>query len=389
MRLLMVTMSLAAAQVFANECEGLSVVDGKVQTAAPLPLPLSSACRDQIAEKLKGLSDVTQVTVAVRTSDKDRVGGKLLASAKAVAAALESALPGAQAGAVAPRAEADEKTSLVITYAQRSGSLPVARVDISEGGLSNGQPVRVAATLKPGAELRVGEDGALSVSFLDGTRLTLEPRSAMKVRAARSAGGSSSLELELLDGAAVVSLPALAEGSSATVSRGDVTAGVLPPDPTLATLTPSTPQASTFRIWADGPQARVQVASGQVVLRTSKGEASVKAGEGAFRAQQGDVQKQPVSLAGPAVRSGLRGALGPADSLSWAADQQAKGYEVEFARNAAFTSAYRTAPAATPSLSAPRLSDGKWFWRVRAVDQNGFWGAPSKVHSFTVAAGGT
>ena len=55
------------------------------------------------------------------------------------------------------------------------------------------------------------------------------------------------------------------------------------------------------------------------------------------------------------------------------------------ARDAEFTFEVHIDRATETKLALPSgLTDGKWFWRVMAMDEDGQPGVPSKVYAFTL-----
>ena len=111
----------------------------------------------------------------------------------------------------------------------------------------------------------------------------------------------------------------------------------------------------------------------------------VPAGKGAGVTSAGKIEAPRALLAAPVVGAPQKGGL-PRDAvLSWTAVQLAKTYRVELARDADFTIQAQafTASGTTYKLEE-KPADGKWFWRVSALDDAGFQGQPSKVYAFTV-----
>lgn len=76
----------------------------------------------------------------------------------------------------------------------------------------------------------------------------------------------------------------------------------------------------------------------------------------------------------------------PVVSLAWNPILWAADYEVQVSQSAAFTNAI-TIPVDPPSaliVNTPLLTDGTWFWRVRAQRANGTWGAWSAADTFVI-----
>jgi len=76
-------------------------------------------------------------------------------------------------------------------------------------------------------------------------------------------------------------------------------------------------------------------------------------------------------------------------ALRWMPVANATGYEIHVARNSAFSPtifADNSLPASQVSINTTPLPNGTYYWRVRARDLNGTWGAWSQVDTFVVAA---
>jgi len=71
--------------------------------------------------------------------------------------------------------------------------------------------------------------------------------------------------------------------------------------------------------------------------------------------------------------------------LSWRAVPEADAYLIEFARSAQFDDHYWDATTKrVQALITESHTPGKWFWRVTAIDRDGFHGFPSRIYAFTV-----
>ncbi len=76
-------------------------------------------------------------------------------------------------------------------------------------------------------------------------------------------------------------------------------------------------------------------------------------------------------------------------ALRWMPVANATGYEIRVARNSAFSPtifADNSLTASQVSINTTPLPNGTYYWRVRARDLNGTWGAWSQVDTFVVAA---
>jgi hypothetical protein len=74
-------------------------------------------------------------------------------------------------------------------------------------------------------------------------------------------------------------------------------------------------------------------------------------------------------------------------TISWGAVTWAAGYEIQINNVSNFTTPYyddKTIDSSTLSVTLPTLSNGTWYWRVRAIRANGTFGTWSTTSSFTV-----
>ena len=86
------------------------------------------------------------------------------------------------------------------------------------------------------------------------------------------------------------------------------------------------------------------------------------------------------------MKGPLKGRVRARAKLSWRPIRSAQSYLVEIARDAEFgvDPQAHTVPAKQTRFSIPKGLSGKWFWRVSALDRQGFRGAGSKRYAFTI-----
>ncbi len=80
----------------------------------------------------------------------------------------------------------------------------------------------------------------------------------------------------------------------------------------------------------------------------------------------------------------VRGCASQRPRLSWSAVPGARSYQVLLGADAHFLAGQRKLATTTSMIQLGRLSSGKYFWMVQALDQAGHPGQPSKIYSFTI-----
>jgi hypothetical protein len=224
--------------------------------------------------------------------------------------------------------------------------------------------------------VRTGSDGQAVVQLLDGSGIRLARSTLVKLAQLRfEDSGERSVRVEVLRGRIEAEVHKAAHSSSFDASTRVAVASV---------------RGTVFRLAAEpAGSARVETLEGLVRLgsATDPGAAglNVPRGQGARMQSTGSLGPLRQLPDSPLVVGPLRGDLPASAELSWSAVPGASQYHVEVARDADFL-LEASEQVATDSrlLLVPRPGPGKWFWRVTATSWDGFWGAPSKVYSFTV-----
>lgn len=377
------SLAVGAAPARAAPCR-FSLENGVVGTDTPFPLalPLSEddkACLARVGQGLKDLNGLASVTVAARFSDELRVGGKALAVARGYAELLVAAgLPAPRVTPVAPKPAPGETSNLRIAYTQSLSTRPVALVTAAQGPVSAG-PTEASAkpvtqgktTLVAGELLAVGPAGRATVSLAEGSTLIASAGSLVKLgEVSLDAQLQRKVKLDVLRGHAEVAAAHAAGGSFEVATRGGV-AGV---------------RGTRFRIAAegDGTTTKLETTDGAVGLTGTTGaEARVAAGNGT-RVKEGEAP-QPVRALPPApsVESPLGGIVPPTTPIKWGKVASAAKYVVETAEDAEFLFAVESVETNANELTADQaLKQGvKRFFRVFAVDQDGFVSSGSKAYA--------
>ncbi|WP_375758951.1 FecR domain-containing protein [Corallococcus exercitus] len=383
---LMLSLLLSASPVagFAAEadsaCGGLTFDNGRLTTGRPLEAkgPRTEACLREVAEAVKARPAIRGLTVAAKLPDAERLDGQGLAVAKAAAEVLVNAgIPRTRVSFVAPPADANAPGLLQLAYVERPGQLAVARLRTASGrvtaSLGEAEPKpRVAGDpLFTGELVATGDTGRAQLALADGSLLFLSPRSAVRLGTLElTAERQRKVLLDLVKGTVETQAAPGGAGSTFEVRTRGAVAGV---------------RGTRFRVvqQEDGT-SRVETLEGKVALGAERGSVDVDGGFGS-RAKPAQAPEAPRALlTAPVLERPRGGAYPKAPALVWKAVPGAKLYRVELAATADFTGDVRVQESAHPTVDAAAPGAGKWFWRVLAVDADGFVGYPSKIFSFDV-----
>lgn len=375
---LLVALAVPAARA-AEPCDGIRLVDGQVGLGVQLPVdadvlasPIWAGCLDAVGARLAQRPTIRAVTVAVRMPELDRGDRDPLKIAQGIAARLGTALGSARVSAVAPRPRVGEAANVQIAYVERVARRPVAQIIFAGGAVSSGfdestlSPAHVGQLLG-GSELLKTGPGAVSVIRLtDGSQVWVAPGSLVRLKRAVVEPAGRTVEIELFEGNAEV---------IATPGRG-----------TFDVVTPAAiagVRGTEFRVAVVPAGSRLETLGGGVELGAGGEEVLVDAGKGS-RAKTGGTPEEPRDLlVAPVPLTALHGRLKKDEALSWTPIDGAARYEVLLARDTAFARELRVLVARGERTALPAdLAQGKWFWRVRAVDPDGFVGFPSKIYAF-------
>lgn len=365
-----------------DPCEGLALGDGVVTTArrlavsAPVP-PADVACAGAIGRALKERGAVRSVTVVVRLPEALRAGGRGEQIGSAYAAALAAGgVPEARITTLVPAAREGEEDSVAITFTEKRGRHPVARIDEAAGDVKAGadeaslRPASKGETLLPRAWVTTGADSRAWLALADGSRVKLLADTALRLAELKLSDDlKRQVKLEVTRGEVEAEVKAGGEGASFQIDTGTGVAGV---------------RGTAFRLGKDADGTRLETTRGVVELTHEGRTVTVKAGFGA-RAAPGQPPSEPLALlAAPVIEGPLRGRLFSDATFRWSSVAGASSYRVDLARDAEFTYELRRLEAPAAELPAAALKDlppGRWFWRVSGLG-GGFGGQTSKVYAF-------
>ena len=365
----------------AHPCGELSLQRGTVRTARPLAAaealePADAACLEAVARAVAGLSGLRTVTVSVRLADAARAGGAGLRIGEVYTAALVRAgVRRSRISAVAPATGHGQHGQVTLAYTERRSSRPVAQLEALDGAVSAGsdpaalRPALRGARFPAETLVATGPGASAMLGLADGSRIRLSEGSRLLV-------GRMHLNEEL---ERVVRLQLLAGDMTADVRTGGRSSVF-----DVATRTGVAGVRGTrFRLGLlDGDKTRLETLEGVVELGQGDAEPlRVSKGQGATLDAAGATQMQAELPAAPAVEGPKQGELARGATLTWQPAARAASYRVQLARDAEFLYSLRTLDATAPTLAVPEdLPEGRWFWRVAAVDSSGFTGPASKTY---------
>ncbi|WP_233601943.1 FecR domain-containing protein [Corallococcus sp. CA047B] len=383
---LMLTLTLLASPAVGvaaeadGPCGGLTFDNGRLTTGRLLEPrgAQTEACLREVAEAVKARPSIRGLTVAAKLPDAQRLDGQGLAAAKAAAEVLVTAgIPRTRVSFVAPPGIPDAPGQLQLAYVERPTQPAVARVRTASGPVSSGSGEAAMRSRLAGDSLYAGElvatgkNGRAELSLADGSGVFLSPESAVRLGTLElTAERQRKVLLDLVRGTVETEAAPGGTGSVFEVRTRGAVAGV---------------RGTRFRVvqQEDGT-SRVETLEGKVALGVDAASVDVGAGYGS-RAKPAQAPEAPRALLAAPVLEQPRGGVYPTvPALVWKAVPGAKVYRVEVASSADFAGDVKVQESATPTLSGAAPGPGKWFWRVLAVDADGFVGYPSKIFSFDI-----
>ncbi|PKN58596.1 MAG: hypothetical protein CVU56_04960 [Deltaproteobacteria bacterium HGW-Deltaproteobacteria-14] len=374
---------VAAVPAAAAPCGGLKVADGVVEFGATQRIndvrsKAMEACLAAVASELHARAGVRSVTVAARVADSEearRVGGVAASWVQERLAA--HGLDKARISTVVPRIAPGEAEGLQIAFVERRSFRPVAQVWSLSGRVWAGATLGDLAPATPGTlvspqqYVETGQGSVAFVFLLDGSRLRMMPESVVRIGGVTySEEAGRNVQLELLRGEAEV-FASTYEGPLRLVT-GNAIAGV---------------RGTAFRLAlpAEERSTRLETLHGTMSFAGARAQLFVTRGEGSRVDDAGYPEPVRPLLLEPKIISPVRGTHAMGELLSWRAVPEADAYLIEFARSAQFDDHYWDATTKrVQALITESHTPGKWFWRVTAIDRDGFHGFPSRIYAFTV-----
>ncbi len=375
----------ATPALAADPCGGVALQGGVVapgRTIAPAhPIKAADAgCLKYIGAEL-ARRRVRTVTVAVRLPEAKRRGGLGARLGKSVAGLLAAGgVPAARISTVSP-AVGKGRAELRVTFTERKARRPVARILSVSGQLFAGRdkkslrPAVRGDRFPPRTWLETRGRSRAGVLLAEGSEITLAPGTLLRIGRLRlNAALKREVHIDVSRGGVDTRASRGGAGSVFELRSRVGVAGV---------------RGTAFRVTLVGQdKTRLETLSGLVELAGSKARVNVGAGQGSLVDAAGKPLPPRALLAAAAIVGPLKGALGAARGLSWKPVKGAVRYRVELARDAYFLLDVAEHLASAPDLTVPAaVAGGKWYWRVTAIDSDGFVGQPSRVHAFVLPSG--
>lgn len=244
---------------------------------------------------------------------------------------------------------------------------------------ADGGRLAPGAVVKEGQKINTGDNGFVTVQLADGSTLTVQSKSQVKVDSARqlvNTGGVLDSVFRLVSGR----VEAGVERQRGPAARFEVktdtsTMGV---------------RGTRFRVAAEagGKIARSEVITGKVGVAAEgvkAAEVGIEAGFGTV-VEAGKAPLPPVALLpAPVLAEGTLRFDRPAIRYKVAAVEGARAYRMQVAADAAFKDIRADVRTEQPEFTLPALDDGEYRLRVRAVDALGLEGRDAE-RGFTLAA---
>ncbi|MBE2251783.1 MAG: FecR domain-containing protein [Myxococcus sp.] len=384
----LVTALAASTSGAADRCGGVKLEAGYIRLGKPVTeawvkTPEGQGCLADLAKEVERYRLVRAVTVAAIVPDAERVNGKGLASAKAIAAALvEAGLPKSRVFGLAPAPQRTDQLGISLRYVERAPDEVVARVAATSGPAFLGADERSFKPAEPGMPVLVNElvktgpNAKVTIHLKDGSGIEVKPESIIKMAVlSLAAGGDRQVKIDVITGGIVADVRKATQGSRFEASTRVAVASV---------------RGTQFRFEnEEGGGARLETLEGVVAIAPANDPnakpVEVPAGKGTTMSVDGKTAEPTALPQPPQVVGPLKGALGADARLEWQPVPEASSYLVEVARDADFVVDLTDTTVQTTTVSWPTpLAKGKWFWRVTGIDAKGFSGASSKVYAFTV-----
>ena len=235
----------------------------------------------------------------------------------------------------------------------------------------DGAPVEVGAIVGAGGQLVTGERSFLTVELPDGSRLTMQPRSEVRIESLHGYAGADGVQRADL-----------------SVNQGRVETDVQAQRGPAARYRIQTPTAvigvrgTSFRVSADAAVSRTEMRAGSVAVTGAKGgRRPVRLSEGyGLVAEAGKPLSAPVALlAAPDLSELPRLQERPLVRFELAPIAGAIAYRGQVAADAGFTRILAEAHSAVPEVKFDGLPDGDYFMRVRGIDPHGLEGRDAQM----------
>ena len=232
------------------------------------------------------------------------------------------------------------------------------------------EPARNGQTLASYTYLTTGSGSCAGLTLADGSHIQLDSDTTVLLgRMWLNEKMDREVRINLLKGNFAVDVTKGGTSSNFDVVTPNAVAGV---------------RGTQFRVYYDVKgTTRLETLDGTVELKGSKGTVWVNRGQGSRVLAGGLPEKPRQLLLASELISPLKGDVPAGVVLKWNPVKGAVKYDLRIARDAEFTSEIFVAVSESPMYQlGSEIAAGKWFWRVIAVDKDGYRGLPSKIYSF-------
>jgi hypothetical protein len=260
-------------------------------------------------------------------------------------------------------------TGIRIPYTWLRLSPESATIDSAAGSVrGDAGAVQRGQTLSEGSSLETGADGSVTLDLADGSSVTLEKSSSLRLgemRGVDGAKGAHDIRLELKSGR-----------MQSTVRPNGGSGRFEIVTPVAVSAVRGTSFRSAFR--SDTQQAGAETLGGTVAVSDAASAVDVGAGFGT-RVLEGAPPMKPVPLLPPPDLSAVTNPNTAARlHIEWPAVAGAHGYRLQLAPDADFHSIVIDSESVTPQVDVPAPPDGAYWMRVRAIDGFGLEGVDAR-----------
>lgn len=284
-----------------------------------------------------------------------------------------------------PNAIGVGKTVLIPTSKMRTEPAPAKVMSVQGTVQANGSALAAGATLKEGDKITTGDGGFVTVKLADGSTLTVQSLSAVRLENARqlaNTGGVTDSVVRLDSGRLETDVAKQRHAASRYEIRTPTSnMGV---------------RGTKFRVGADesGTKAQSEVVEGRVAVTAAApgaggSEMALNGGFGTI-AELGKAPLPPIELLPqPSLANAPARVATSAVAFNFAPVEKAAKYRAQIARDKDFKEVVVSRVANDPSVTFDGVTAGAYYLSVRAIDNLGLEGKdavhPFRVKSFPVA----
>lgn len=373
-------------QTASANCDPPVFADGYVTLSRTIAAasPISSedqACLQVLGAAIKERRLIRSFTVVVRMADDDRTDGKGIKAANEIKNALIAAgAPKRKLSALAPAIGHQQSAGVTFVYRERQPRRIIAKIADMSGDATYGlqksrlSSAQVGTTLRTKDYLETNANSRVVIDLADGSTVKVSPNTLLRFnRIDLTSSYQRRVHIDELRGSMVVAVKSHKEGTSFKTATRAAVAGV---------------RGTQFRLTVESDDvSRIEALAGSVTFDNEQGKSTIEKGFGS-RARVGAAPSAPHALLPPTrVKAPVEGSFDKPPTLSWVAVDGAVAYVVELASNAEFLRGLNDLKTDTASVTPDAsFAPGRYFWRVSAVDDQGFIGMPSKIFVFEVKA---